>query len=436
MLDLSLNPSQEMRFLNLRPSEFGHTRLLRKMALLAIAIACSSAASAKIVFVNGAKTTSGDGTSWIQSYQYLRDALTNSRINDEIWVAKGTYFPDDTAGIDKEVIFGDREVSFEINGQKVYGGFVGTEATLAERNGELNPTILTGEIWPGQSVYSTFHVALVKADSTLDSLTIQNGYANGSLSWVQPIAPVFDRGGGCYVSAGKVLTLQSCTFKGNRSVETGAAIMIEGGGSDSTGKVVATKCTFDQNSITPAPLGPKKCEGAAIFGNVTAVDSKFSANLITNGTEANGGAIAGDVNATNCVFTDNKVTANLGTSPRASGGAISGDITGKNCTFTGNSSSARIAPDITGAAYGGAVRGAINAANFVFSANTGAGGNIDVAAGTGVGAGGGGALYTEEGVSSLVNCVFVKNTSGIRGGAIVGGPNSGASSLLIADCTF
>ena len=401
------------------------------MALLAVAMACCNAASAKVVFVDGAKTTSGNGASWAGSYQYLRDALANSRINDEIWVAKGTYFPDDTIGIDQEIIFGDREISFEIKGQKVYGGFIGTEVNLSDRNPVANPTILTGKIWTPDLLgdYSSLHVTLVEESSTLDGLTIQDGNANGSVSWVQPRIPKYDQGGACYVTKDKVLTLQGCTIKGNRAVQFGGAIMIEDGASGSSaGKVVATNCVFDQNTITPAPLGPKACEGGAIFGNVTAKNCTFSANKINSGTDANGGAVRGDVDATNCVFTGNTVTANIGLAPDASGGAIFGDVTGLNSTFTGNQSTAL-------RSYAGAIRGAINAANFVFSANSATRGTTDdIAKGTGLG--GGGAIYTEDGVSVLINCVFVKNTSGIRGGAIVAGPNDAASSLLIADSTF
>ncbi len=430
MMELNPNPSGASLFSNRWSRRLAQTRPIRRMALLAMAVLCCGAANAKTVYVNDAIVTPGNGNSWATAFKYLRDALAATTTNDEIWVAKGTYYPDNTLGIDTDLIYGDREVSFQIKGQKVYGGFVGTESLLTDRNPVLNPTILTGEIWPGQILYSSFHVASVLADSTLDGLTLQNGNANGSLSWILPRIPAYDSGGACYVTKDKVLTLQGCTFRNNRSVEFGGAIMIEGGDSSSSaGRVIATTCTFDQNLVNSTPLGPSSCKGGAIFGNVTATNCTFTANQITAAVGASGGAIFGDVNGTNCVFTGNTLTTSVVLlEANASGGAISGDVIGKNCTFTANTATSTVAS-------GGAIRGSIVAANFVFSANFSTAGTIaDLLDGTG--AGGGGALYTEEGSSSLVNCVFVKNTSGIRGGAIVAGTSSTSSSLLVTDSTF
>jgi hypothetical protein len=428
MIDLSLNPSREVSLLNLPPRKAAHPSPLRKMALLATFLACCSPANAKVLYVNGAKASSGNGTTWGSSYKYLRDALAASGTNDEIWMAAGPYYPDETTGLDQEVIFGDREVSFEINGQKIYGGFAGGETSLTEQDPVANPTILTGDIWAGQKIYATVHVAMVNADSTLDGLTIENGNANGAISWTRPRIPVYDRGGGCFVAKDKVLNLQDCTFSGNGALELGGAIMLENGNTSATGRVVATNCTFDQNTVEVYSLGPGVCEGGAIYGNVTATNCTFTSNGVTGRTVANGGAIAGDVTATNCTFAGNSVvsTGANSTNPNSSGGAILGDVTGINCTFTANSSTALLA-------YGGAIRGAIEAANFVFSDNFSTTGTVGTG---GLGNGGGGALYTEAGTSSLVNCVFTFNTSGVRGGAIVGGPNPDSSSLLIADCTF
>ncbi len=411
-----------------------------KWAALATVLLGSAAADARTVYVNGAVVTPGNGASWATSFKYLRDALSSTGPNDQIWVAKGTYLPDDTTGLDQAEIFGDREVSFEISGQLIYGGFAGTETNLIQRNSVTNPTILSGEIWPGlgEDIQSSLHVAVVDASSTLDSLTVQKGFANGSASWTRPRIPAYDQGGGCYVSEGKTLTLRTCTFSLNRSMEFGGAIMIENGASNPAGNVVATSCTFDQNTITSFHLSTSTCAGGAILGKVTATNCKFTGNKVTatpidlqTSSVADGGAISGVVSATNCDFTGNTVSASSPTNTQAtvaSGGAISGTVTGSNCTFSANTSTAPVS-------RGGAIQGAITAANFVFSANTSTTGTITTD-NTGTGLGGGGALYTGEGISSLVNCVFVKNTSGIRGGAIVGAYVSATTNLTIMDSTF
>ncbi|NJR41335.1 MAG: hypothetical protein HC767_00455 [Akkermansiaceae bacterium] len=75
-------------------------------------------------------------------------------------MAKGTYFPDDG----RTGIIGDRELSFELSGQKIYGGFAGNETSLSQRNIQANPTSLSGAIWdqPGEDIYWSLNVVKVR----------------------------------------------------------------------------------------------------------------------------------------------------------------------------------------------------------------------------------------------------------------------------------
>jgi len=93
---------------------------------------------------------------WNQNaHRFLQEALDDAQIlidtfdaidSVEIWVASGTYFPDEDAnnpnGSD------DDEVSFEMhNDVYIRGGFVGDEQNLGEWNPEAaDPTILSGDI--------------------------------------------------------------------------------------------------------------------------------------------------------------------------------------------------------------------------------------------------------------------------------------------------
>ena len=63
--------------------------------------------SAKNIFVDDNASAGGDGTSWTSAHKYLQDALASAEYGDEIWVAEGTYKPDQGAG--KTV--GDRTAS-------------------------------------------------------------------------------------------------------------------------------------------------------------------------------------------------------------------------------------------------------------------------------------------------------------------------------------
>ena len=53
---------------------------------------------AKTIYVDDSASQGGDGTSWLTAHKYLQDALAVAESGDEIWVAEGTYKPDQGAG--------------------------------------------------------------------------------------------------------------------------------------------------------------------------------------------------------------------------------------------------------------------------------------------------------------------------------------------------
>ncbi|RYD23656.1 MAG: hypothetical protein EOP88_03265, partial [Verrucomicrobiaceae bacterium] len=198
-------------------------------------------AEARTVFVNGAVAKPGKGGSWSTAFKYLRDALDQTRSGDVIYVAKGTYYPDDG----ESAFYGDREMSFELSGQKIYGGFAGTETTLSQRNPAVNLTSLSGAIWDGENAsdFYSLHVMTVTKDSALDGVIVEDGHANGGHVWNYPNIGSYDEGGACYVESGNTLTLANCTFRNNLALADGGAIMIE----DRKGKVIASNCLFEGN---------------------------------------------------------------------------------------------------------------------------------------------------------------------------------------------
>ncbi len=68
----------------------------------------------------------------------IANALNNSCHDvKQIWVAKGTYKP----------AFANRDSAFIMrNNVASFGGFAGIETQLSQRNWQLNPTILSGDI--------------------------------------------------------------------------------------------------------------------------------------------------------------------------------------------------------------------------------------------------------------------------------------------------
>ncbi len=261
------------------------------------------------IYVDHSATGANDGTSWSDAYSNLKTALDNAVSGDDLWVATGTYYPDPT----------DRTIYFEIpDGVKVYGGFLNTATTFAERDWVNNPTILSGDInTPGTQTDNSFTIVYtenVGCGTELDGFTIEWGFANDGASiytihkkgggWAnkstaaggssKPIIrnTIFDNNyadkfaGALYNKAQSSSEaspiLINCTFTNNESDERGGAITNDG---DSSIKII--DCNFDNNN---------SIEGGAIFCNghdnvctPTIINTVFSNNETP--TSKHGGAI-------------------------------------------------------------------------------------------------------------------------------------------------
>ena len=142
-------------------------------------------------------------SSWADPCE-LQAALDIATDGDQIWVVEGTYNPIVPAG---------REATFQlISGVAIYGGFIGTETSLSERDWETNVTTLSGDIGSeGDDTDNSYHVVTGSGtDSTaiLDGFTITAGNANGALT------SGFDIGGGMYNESGSP-SLKNVDFTNN-----------------------------------------------------------------------------------------------------------------------------------------------------------------------------------------------------------------------------
>ncbi len=441
---------------------------VHKLALLSVALLGVTAADAKVIYVNGGKTSSGDGSSWSRSIQYLQTALDRAAPGDNIYLAKGTYFPDD--GVPDGG--GDRQISFELDKVNLYGGFAGNESSLSQRNIAANPTILSGKIWDvvidpdtgelnGADRYWSLHVVKVNTTSRIDGLTIEGGRATGET------AP-FSTGGGVLVSGGQSLRLANSIMKENLASQSGGAIF---------GKVDATNCQFIGNGVNNEynfNSNPNRisqwlfnavCSGGAIEGEITATNCKFLNNSVVvedldNGDTCtgSGGAINGPkITVTNCEFDGNMITADSGgdtSYANGRGGAIFGPTTATRCIFTNNSilatANSRTSPDPKAVAHdtsyptalGGAIAGKSTVISCVFATNS-----IIAMATRGDETrlySAGSALYL-EGASTVANSAFVENIgSGIDNSESRGGWVYSKGAILVAtgsvlplsNCTF
>ena len=111
---------------------------MKKTLLLLTFLFISFTQAQTVVYVDIDATGNNDGTSWANAYTSLHDALTNTTTSGaEIWIAEGTYKP-----INASTPFLNQY------GVNIFGGFVGTEATRADRNVDpwLHPVYLSGDI--------------------------------------------------------------------------------------------------------------------------------------------------------------------------------------------------------------------------------------------------------------------------------------------------
>ena len=156
------------------------TTLLLAMALMAQLLTAQS-----VIYVDSAANGSNNGLSWQHAYNDLQMGLEAAQAGDEIWVAKGTYYPSkDTNNV---IPLNPRRKFFIlVDSVGIYGGFAGNEIQRKQRDWRVNTTTLSGDIGiKGDSTDNSFHVVFSLDDTlsdqtVLDGFTISAGVADGS----------------------------------------------------------------------------------------------------------------------------------------------------------------------------------------------------------------------------------------------------------------
>ncbi|EDM36289.1 hemagglutinin-related protein [Pedobacter sp. BAL39] len=283
-----------------------------------------TAGATNIYVSEGATTGRKDGSSWPNAFIDLQLALAQATAGDQIWVAKGNYSP----GLLATSTFSMKE------NVKIYGGFAGTEETLAARDTSLvhntNKSILDGS----QGVAS-YHVvsstSAVTSETILDGFTISGGRTLTTTSTNNPnvgeLSPNY-YGAGIYTSLGRPI-FNNLIITGNIALYGGGAFVLSGVATFSNTKFITNG--------TIGNLG----RGAGIYnhtGGITVDRVVFDGNAIAAGSNTYGGAIfnSGTATISNSSFKDN-ITAGTG---YAYGGAMytsSGAVVKvSNTTFSGN----------------------------------------------------------------------------------------------------
>lgn len=165
----------------------------------------------------------------------LQAALDIATDGDQIWVVEGTYNPSVPAG---------REATFQlISGVAIYGGFIGNETNLSERDWETNVTTLSGDIGSeGDDTDNSYHVVTgsgTDATAILDGFTITEGNADGTFT------SGFDNGGGMFIDSGSP-TINNAIFVSN------SAVIFGGGLYNYYSSPALSHVTFVSNSVSNA----------------------------------------------------------------------------------------------------------------------------------------------------------------------------------------
>lgn len=330
-----------------------------------VILSSASAACAGVVYVDANSTApSPDGCSWATAYSSLQDALAASSNGDQIWVASGTYYPDEGASQANN----DRNNAFALkNGVSIYGGFTVGNTLLSQRNSDpaTNGTVLSGDI--DQTAGNAGNAyTVVTANGTLantynlDGFTITGGNQNsgsgvGGGMYIQNTSPTLrnllitannanGRGGGVFVisTSGVEANYSRASFTditvSNNTAGIGGGVYVQ------NGSVSLTRVTFTDNTATFAAGGGLNLQtlggpGVDEPNLPTLVDVTFANNAAVGG---------GGLFNNNSQTTLDRVTFNGNTATRRGGGILNeyANPVFTNVTFSGNISfeSSGVAP--------------------------------------------------------------------------------------------
>ena len=352
-------------------------------------------ATSTIYYVDSTAIGANDGASWENAYNDLQSALAAVISGDEIWVAAGTYYPGPS-----------REATFHlISGVTVYGGFPVGGGELENRDLELNPTILSGDIGtPRNNSDNVFHVVTAsETDETtiIDSIYIKYGNANSTTP--------NDRGGGMYNDTGSP-TLNKIIFDSNNA-------MYGGGMHNYVGSNPLLKdVTFINNTATTTISG--SALGGAIYNRSS--NSKFEyvkfINNSATGRIARGGAVYIDKGSSifvNVSFQNNTVEGLTSHANGNGGGGMycfGGEVLILNVTVHGNTSIQNGTYSSGGGGGIYVIESDVTLMNTEFHNNH--------AFGEEVYGGRGGGLLNEAGNIKIINSTFTDNGAEAEGHAI------------------
>ncbi|UCG57095.1 MAG: right-handed parallel beta-helix repeat-containing protein [Phycisphaerales bacterium] len=298
----------------------------------------------KTFYVDADSTGVNDGSSWVDAFNYLQDALAAAESGDQIRVAEGVYGPDeDTAHPDGT---GNRSATFQLkDGVAIYGGYAGFgEPDPDARDIALYETILSGDLDGDDGAdfanndENSYHVVTgsgTDATAVLDGFTVASGNAT-------------DAAGGGMHNSGSSPTVTNCTFSGNWAAFGGGmgnqddanptvtncvfrangAIWDGGGMSNDASSPTLTNCTFHENSASHGG-GVVNYDSSPTFTNC--LFSGNEANLAGGGMHSHGYERGCSPRLTNCTFAANSAPSGAALACDSDAGQCPSNLELTNC---------------------------------------------------------------------------------------------------------
>ena len=283
-----------------------------KKKLLVLFLLCSQLSIAQTIrYVKPGAT--GTGASWANASGDIQNMINTSVAGDQIWIAAGTYKPN--RKVHETNLITPYNAFVLKAGVKLYGGFAGTESSLASRNWSSNLSILSGYLGTSNNIINkSYHVVVSAGNAvsgsdtaTLDGFTVRDGRANQNSfsSVVNGLYIDHNAGAGIYtVGDGP----SSAPIIANCTISNDSALAAGGGIYNWTSYPVIKNCIIKDN-VTYSGKGGGICnDGAA---------SLIYNSTITNNTGGDGGGI---YNADSSSIIKNCVIA--GNTAAGSGGGI------------------------------------------------------------------------------------------------------------------
>ena len=210
------------------------------------------------------------------------------------------------------------------NGVSIYGGFAGDEDTatfdLADRNFEINETVLSGDIGiSGLDTDNCYHVFYHPDGTNLDNTAVLDGVTitRGKIDGIPPY-----RGSGMYNNQSNPM-LRNCKFSENSSYAGGGLC------NDNYSNPTLINCTFNGNSVANAGGG---------VSNVNHSSPRFINCTFSRNSAGYGGGMSNyhysQPRLVNCTFSEN--SANYGSGMWNEDGS---PATLTNCILWGNTAS-------------------------------------------------------------------------------------------------